>query len=139
VPDYTVEMFHEDYAELSLKMMPYSDIGTLNPRGNESNEEKVVQEVMDYFITKYGKLKGVDFEFRFISIHLFIEHYQKELLQEGLAVETSPDSIRLQNELLEVLLSSLKDPQPPSHIPSSPLFNQDHQFNFKKVIKAAKK
>ena len=134
--DYTVEMFHQDYAEVSSRILPYISLASLEPR--ESDPEKAVQEVMDYFISKYGKQKGLDYEMRFLSVQKFIAHYQNELPREGLADETNPGVISVHNELLQVLLDSFRNTQSPGAFPSSTLFNQNREFNYRKVIKAVK-
>jgi hypothetical protein len=138
VPDYTMDMFHQDHDEVLPIFMHYKSLE--NPIGNQeqSNAEKVVTEVFNYFIKKYGKAKGTDYELRFLSINQFIEHYQKDLLREGLISAESSESIQVHNNLLEALLNSFRSPQPPSPLPSSSLFNEDHELNYKKVIRIMK-
>jgi hypothetical protein len=138
VSDYTIEMFYKDHNEVIPIFAHYQDLETLNRNNEERNPEKAVLDVVKYFVNKYGKARGTDYEIRFLSIYQFIEHYQKDLLEKGLISYTSSESTQIPNSLLETLLDSFRPPQPPNPMPSSSLFNERHEFNYKKVLKTVK-
>jgi hypothetical protein len=134
VADYTLEMFYQDHNEILPKILT----GSASAKATEDTEktgEPTGMDIVNLFMEKYGKARGRDFGMRFLTIMQFIDHYQKELAQHGL-IEAKPGSMQVRSELFQVLLDSFRSPQPPNVIPSSPLLNQDHEFNFKKVIKA---
>jgi len=132
-------MFHQDHDELTPRLLTHKNLESATINGAEMADDATPEgftylDVVELFVAKYGKSKGTDYSMRFLSIMQFIEHYQKDLEQNGL-IENKADSMEVQSGLLLILLESFKPPQPPNLIPSSQLFNQEHQFNFKKVIK----
>lgn len=137
--DYTVEMFHADYEKVIPIMLKYRDLETLDQNGDEVKPENAVLEILAYFISQYGNSRGTDYEIRFLSVMQFIEHYQMDLIESGLISGEENESTKVPNSILEKLLDSFKSPQPPSHYPSSSLFNQRHELNYKKVYKLLKK
>ena len=138
MPDYTVVMFHTDYQQVIPLLMNYRNLEKLEEKPDEAKPEYAFMDIVNKFAEKYGNSKGVDFQMRFLSIMQFIEHYQKELAQDGMIQAAPGLDTQVPNELLELLLNSFKSPQPPSHYPSSTLHNQNHEFNYKKVFKAYK-
>jgi hypothetical protein len=131
---YTIEMFHQDQNEILSKIPPPPKVdpetqGSLAPTFT-------FQDVMELFIAKYKKARGTDFCMRFLGVMQFIDHYKADLMLKGYMKKEKEDAMQVQNELLQVLLDSFKTPQPPNVMASSSLLNQEHEFNYKKVIKA---
>jgi len=137
VADYTPEMFNLDYEDAVPMILKYRDLESFEPN-QEFHPEQSAMDISTYFIKKYGNVRGKDFQMRFLSVMQFIEHYHNDLLQQGIINSLEGSKIRVKNEFLKILLDSFRDPQPPSPFPSSPLMNQDHDFNYKKVLKAIK-
>jgi hypothetical protein len=135
VADYNLEMFQKDHNEILPKLLT----GTVlkEPAESEKTEEPTGADIINLFIEKYGKARGRDYSMRFLSVMQFIDHYQKDLQRNGL-IEDNPGAMQVKGELLQFLLESFRPPQPPGIMPSSPLLNQDHEINFKKVIRALK-
>jgi hypothetical protein len=133
---YTQEMFRRDQEEINSKLT----VSNLQIKNAENTSHPLLsfEDILNIFVTKYGNSRGSDYCTRFFSILRFIDHYNKELLQQGLLSEEKPGTIQVSSELIEVLLGSFKAPQPPRKLSSSPLMNQDHEFNYPKVIKALK-
>jgi hypothetical protein len=138
VSAYTAEMFAEDYRMVVPLIMKYRDLESLDEKKDEAQPEDAFMEIVACFMDKYGNVKGSDYQMRFLSIMQFIEHYAKELRQESLISEVPSVNVSISNDLLNFLLDSFKDPQPPSPYPSSSLHNQYHEFNYKKVLKTIK-
>jgi hypothetical protein len=136
--DYTVTLFHEDFGNVMPIMLKYQNLATLNESEPDVKPGDAVLEIISYFISKYGNARGTDYEMRFLSVMQFIEHYQNDLIKSGLISVPDSKTASVPNSILEILLESIRPPQPPSRYPSSPLFNQEHEFNYKKVIKALK-
>lgn len=131
---YTVEMFHKDQNEILTIMPPPPKI---DPKTQgQVSASFTFQDIMSIFTDKYGDARGTDFCMRFLGVMLFIDHYKADLMLKGYMKKEKEDAMQVQNELLELLLESFKDPQPPNVMASSPLLNQKHEFNYNKVIKA---
>jgi hypothetical protein len=136
--DYTVEMFDRDQAALRPVMDGFFSSETLNPNSAKPDSEETLKKVVAHFIDAYGKRKGLDFEIRYLTTTEFISHYQPELIELGFITQESDFYVRVQQGLLALLLDSFNPPQTNISFPSSPLLNQDHRFNFKKVLKILK-
>ena len=137
--DYTVAMFHADYQQVIPLMINYRNLETLDDKQDQVKPEYAFMDIVAKFAEKYGNSKGVDYQMRFLSTMQFIEHYQKELAQDGMIQAVLGLDTQVPNQLLELLLGSFKAAQPPSPYPSSTLHNQNHEFNYKKVLKAYKR
>ena len=136
--DYTVAMFHADYQQVIPLMINYRDLEKLDDNKDEVKPEYAFMDIVAKFAGKYGNIRGVDYQMRFLSTMQFVEHYQKELAQDGMIQAAPGLDTHVLNKLLELLLSSFKAAQPPSPNPSSTLHNQYHEFNYKNVLKAYK-
>jgi|WetSurMetagenome_2_1015567.scaffolds.fasta_scaffold79991_3 hypothetical protein len=138
--DYTVKMFHQDHNEILPKTITNQMINKSEKAGEQDNPENgsYYNELISLFITKYGKSRGTDYAVRFLSVLQFIEHYQKDLERDGQIVNKE-NSVQVEGTLLQILLDSFRPPQPPSVFPSSSLYNQNREFNYKKVTKALKR
>jgi hypothetical protein len=138
VSDYTNAMFRRDYEKVLALLLEYRDKEKLAQPGETAKPEYAVMDMVKYFAEQYGNSRGTDYHMRFLSVMQFIEHYQKELVSSGFLTVSPDGNVQLPDSFLDVLLNSIKPPQPPSRVPSAPLYNQDRQFNYKKVIKALK-
>jgi hypothetical protein len=136
--DYTFEMFNQDQEKMRPILESYYSMEKLDPKTTASGSREAAEQVLNYFVEKYGKRKGWDYEVRFLTTATFIDHYQAELTKLGLISQPDSVSIRIQSDLLQLLLESFKPPQPKTLLPASPLLNQNHEFNYKKVVKALK-
>lgn len=136
--DYNVEMFKKDYESLIPVIMESRSIETLDMVEKEAGSEKITKGITQYFTSTYGNARGIDFEMRFMSVMQFLEHYWQDLLNNGFIKQTEDMNTRVPDEVLTVLLESIRSPQPPNRCGSSPLYNDYHEFNYKKVIKALK-
>jgi hypothetical protein len=136
--DYTFEMFNQDQEKMRPILESYYSLDKLDPKTTSSGSTEAAEQVLDYFVEKYGKRKGWDYEVRFLTTATFVDHYQKELTQLGLVSQPDSISIRIQSDLLKLLLESFQPPQPNSLLPTSNLLNQNHEFNYKKIVKALK-
>jgi hypothetical protein len=138
VTDYTSEMFLRDFEKVIPLLIQYRNLEKQDPQDSTAKPEYAVLDIIKYFSGEYGNARGTDYHMRFLSVLQFVEHYQKDLESKGLLKTTEDDNIRLPDIVIKALLDSIKPPQPPSHSPSSPLYNRDHEFNLKKVIKVLK-
>ncbi len=136
--DYTFEMFSIDQKEILPVMEEYYSLDTLDRKKDSTGTRSAVEQILAYFVNKYGKRKGWDYEVRFLTTTSFIDRYQIDLIRLGLISEADSSSLRVQEGLLTFLLDSFKPPQANDIMPTSPLLNQNHEFNYKKVIKALK-
>jgi hypothetical protein len=136
--DYTVDMFREDFEKIVPIMLRYRNQETLGQNEEQPQSEDAVLDILDVFTRKYGSSRGIDYQMRFLSVMQFVEHYQKDLEKEGLLNSTDTGIIQVPGDLLFFLLESIRSPQPPSPYPSSPLYNQNREFNYKKIIKAVR-
>jgi hypothetical protein len=136
--EYTVEMFREDFEKVVPIMLRYRNQETLDQGEGQPQPENAVLDILDIFTEKYGSSRGIDFQMRFLSVMQFVEHYQKDLEKEGLLNNIDDGIAQVPGDLLLFLLESIRSPQPPSPYPSSPLYNQNHEFNYKKIIKAVR-
>jgi hypothetical protein len=136
--EYTIEMFHTDYETVIPVIMKYRDLESLEAPKEEVKPENAFMDIVGVFLEKYGNARGTDYQMRFLSVMQFIEHYAKDLLKDGLIVENQDITTRIPNEILSLLLDSFKAPQAPNPYPSSWLHNTNHEFNYKKVLKAYK-
>jgi hypothetical protein len=138
VSDYTSEMFLRDFEKVIPLLIQYRNQEKLATGDNTTKPEYAVLDMVKYFAAEYGNARGTDYHMRFLSVMQFVEHYQKDLESKGLLKTTGDDTIRLPDIVTKALLDSIKPPQPSSRYPSSPLYNRDHEFNYKKVIKVIK-
>jgi hypothetical protein len=138
VSDYTSEMFLRDFEKVIPLLIQYRSQEKLEARDTNTKPEYAVLDMVKYFAGEYGNAHGTDYHMRFLSVMQFVEHYQKDLESQGLLKTTGDDSIRLPDIVIKALLDSIKPPQPSSLYPSSPLYNRNHEFNYKKVIKVIK-
>jgi hypothetical protein len=136
VSDYTVEMFHEDFAKVMPLLLDYQE--KLNNKDHSEKPEYAVLDMVKYFAEKYGKTRGTDYHMRFLSVMQFIEHYRVQLVKDGVIQPSQEEGIQVPGNVLLLLLDSIKPPQKPSPYPSSPLYNQEHRFNYKKVVRVLK-
>jgi hypothetical protein len=136
--EYTVEMFQVDFDKVLPLLFKFRDLESLEEKTSEVKPEDAFMEIVSQFVEKYGNQKGTDYQVRFLSVMQFLEHYSKDLLKDNLISETQDTSAHVPVQLLSLLLDSFKSPQPPNPYPSSPLHNQYHEFNYKKVLKAFK-
>jgi hypothetical protein len=133
---YSPDMFHQDQHEIVAKMPKPK----LKPDSEEEETPSnfTIDDIMNIFIGKYGKSRGVDYCTRFLSVLQFINHYRGDLILKRLVKTEKVGSMEVHNELLNTLLGSFKTPQPPNPLASSPLLNQYHDFNYNKVMKVIK-
>jgi hypothetical protein len=136
--DYTYEMFNRDQNEMRPILESYYSLDTLDRKKDSSGTRSAVEQVLAYFVDKYGKRKGWDYEVRFLTTTAFIDRYEKDLTQLGFISQVDNVTLRIQDRLLILLLDSFKPPQSNGIMPTSTLLNQDHEFNYKKVAKALK-
>jgi hypothetical protein len=136
--DYTYEMFCRDHDQLNPVINGRNSLSPPEENTDKDIPEKVITKIAIYFFEKYGRFKGEDYTIRFFSVLRFIDHYQKELIELGYITSANTFSTTVQDDLLLLLLDSFKAPQKGHKQPSSPLINQNHDFNYLKVIKALK-
>jgi hypothetical protein len=137
VSDYNIAMFHEDYEIVIPIFMKFRDMESLDKKDNPPDPGQAVLEIAGYFKNKYGNFKGIDYHMRFLSVMQFIEHYRQDLLTQGLITDDG-SAVQVPDDLLGTMLDSYQAPRPPQNYPSSSLLNQQHEFNFKKVVKKMK-
>jgi hypothetical protein len=137
VSDYTIAMFHEDYEIVIPIFMKFRDMESLKNKDNPPDPGQAVLEIAGYFKNRYGNFKGIDYHMRFLSVMQFIEHYRKDLLTQSLITDDG-SALQIPDDLLGTMLDSYQAPRPPQNYPTSPLLNQEHEFNFKKVVKKVK-
>jgi hypothetical protein len=131
-------MFKQDYDLVIPLFYKYRDMASLQAEETDDQPQNAFREIVDIFLLRYGNIKGADYQMRFLSIMQFIEHYEKDLLKDGIISEPTKMTTQIPEKLLNLLLDSFKTPQPPSPFPSSSLHNSYHEFNYKKVFKAFK-
>jgi hypothetical protein len=139
VSDYTSEMFLRDFEKVIPLLVQYRNQEKQVCLDNVTKPEYAVLDLVKYFAEEYGNAKGTDYQMRFLSVMQFVEHYQKDLAAKGILSPSKEELVRLPGNVLKALLDSIKPPQPPSRFPSSPLYNHDHEFNYKKVVKILNK
>jgi hypothetical protein len=131
-------MFLRDFEKVIPLLIQYRDREKQAAQDNTAKPEYAVLDMVKYFAGEYGNARGTDYQMRFLSVMQFVEHYQKDLMDKGLVSPSKDEGIQVPDKVLKTLLDSIKPPQPPSRYPSSPLYNQDHEFNYKKVTKVLK-
>ncbi len=131
-------MFRRDYEKVIPLLIQYRNREKQAQADQAAKPEYAVLDMVKQFAEQYGNTRGTDYQIRFLSVMQFIEHYQKDLLGSGFLSSSQEGGLQLPDSFLNILLDSIRPPQSPSCYPSSPLYNQDHQFNYKKVIKALK-
>ncbi len=136
--DYSIELFHADFEAVIPLILKYRDLETLENTKAEPGPQDAYMEIVNHFLKQYGKIRGSDYQMRFLSVMQFLEHYTDELLKDGMIAKAEESTTRITNDLLRLLLSSFKPPQRPTLYPSSTLHNKKHEFNYKKVVKAFK-
>ncbi|HSW59007.1 MAG TPA: hypothetical protein VLH15_11425 [Dehalococcoidales bacterium] len=136
--EYSIENFLTDIEKVIPVFTKYRYLETLEKDVEKPKPEEALKEVAFYFRAKYGNKKGTDYQLRFFSVMQFLEHHNKELFDKSLVKEDSQSIEPTTYNLLYLLLSSFKSPQPPSPFPSFRLFNRYREFNIKKVLKEFK-
>jgi len=131
-------MFLKDFEKVIPLLIQYRNQEKQVVQDKSTKPEYAVMDMIKYFAGEYGNTRGTDYHLRFLSVMQFVEHYQKDLVDKGLLNTSKQEVFQVPDHVLSTLLDSINPPQPPNRYPSSSLYNQEHQFNYKKVIKVIK-
>jgi hypothetical protein len=144
--DYTIDMFCDDHDRLIPILQAVEGIKIPEDEWPKINIEDTIYslnphfpqvDTVKYFIGKYGKERGTDYAWRFLEVIGFINKQKGNLLKDGM-LKISDTHSYVTEEILKVILDSFISPRTPAIFPTSSLYSKSGEFDYSKVLEAAK-
>lgn len=132
--NYTLEMFNEDYDEMTAKIRENEEPFVAPFEGGDMHLATIT-----FFKGKYEEAQAVDFGMRFLVTMDFLNSHQDGLIKEGLGSPTEK-GIKADDIVYKVILDSFSPPLPGvrgGFFPTSSL-GKLYDLSFDKVLEAVK-